>query len=716
MSILSFYKQYPISSVIMKLSTEVDDNKRKKYENILFAWLISSALLVASLVSWLVGSMWDEVFLYRIIRSLTMIGSAFGNLYFIQKNLSETTKRHIISFFLSITTIVVYITFFDHLKILIWFFIVVQLFASVVNSNILSIYYLVVLSVFFLLHGFIVNKGDVIYLDQAFYFSIAVMLIFNISISVVINRFYNYILKHLADQYQKAINDNEEISGLYEEITASEEELRERNEEISGLYQEILASEEELRERNEEISGLYEEILASEEELRDQNEQLNTANEELIRHQERLNFLAYKDTLTGLPNRKMILEQLDILANLQGEDKDHFALVFIDLDNFKNINDTMGHSVGDELLIRLANRLSHMINKIDLIGRLGGDEFALLVRRHISEESLMAYLQQLLETLTEPFKLNNYEVSTSASFGVALWPMDGRTSEELLKAADTAMYKAKATGKNDIQFFRESMKQEILERIEMEYQLLKALENSEFFIEYQPLIDVTTKKAIGFEALLRWQSPKYGRVAPLRFIPLAEDLGLIYEIGKRVFREVCRVIKDLEACCKYKKIITVNVSAIQLQHPNFLKDLRSILEEYQVEKGSIELEITESVFIDDIKKTTQILNEVKQMGMLIAVDDFGTGYSSLSYILSLPIDTLKIDKSFIDGIDSTSPNKNIVGSIINLAHGLDMNVVAEGVEDVRQVAYLEENKCDIIQGYYFSKPVSEAEIRRFIVD
>ena len=716
MKLIGFFRDNRFGDVINGMSTEINIEKRKNYENKLMVIAIAPMIIMASLISLFLGYVW-QIETYKIIGLATTLFIA-GNalILIVQTSLSEKIKLHILSFIMTTAVLTTYAFYYREMKVLFWFIIIILLLTGILSHSTTIFFYLGAFTIFVLTYSASNSSGSnvVIRMDYVFYLTLAIMFICIMVMVFLINRFYVYIVETLSGQYSRAVEDNEVITGLYEEITASEEELREQNDKMSELNQQLLINEGELKKRNEEVTGLYDQLLASEEELREQNDKLTDVNTELLKHQKRLNFLAYKDTLTGLPNRKMILEQLDILANIQGDSNDKFSLVFIDLDNFKNINDTMGHTVGDELLIQMANRMTNHINKIDLLGRLGGDEFALLVRRHISEESLMAYVQQVQDCLTPPFKLANYEINSSASFGVALWPDDGRTAEELLTAADTAMYKAKEGGKNDVQFFRESMKQEIMDRIDMEYHLLKALENKEFFLEYQPLIDVVTKEPIGFEALLRWQSSKYGRVAPLKFIPLAEDLGLIYEIGKRVFTEVCNMVNKMKECCDSDKIFTVNVSPLQFKNPLFLEDLKKIVEETGVDTHCLELEITETVFIDDVKKTCTILEAIKEMGIMIAVDDFGTGYSSLSYILGLPIDTLKIDKSFIDKIDSANPKRNIVGSIISLAHSLEMKVVAEGVENALQVSYLEKNACDIIQGYYFSKPVSEADARAFV--
>ncbi len=687
------YRNYPVKSILQGISSSTSDAERFMFENILLAQTLGLMIFLASLLSVPLGIMWN-ITTSNIITELIVMIISSGSLYFTaQTKLGERLKRHIMSAFIFLAILTTYITFHEQLQILIWMILIILLLNTALSHSLITIYYLGAVAIIVITTTVVYNPTTNVTLDETFYIAFVAIFLFIIAIIIVINLTYRYIISQMTERFIDISLQKDEITALYEEVTATEEELREQN---------------------ETITDLYDQLQANEEELRDQYEQLEISNESLILHQERLNFLAYKDTLTGLPNRKMILEQLDILANIQGDDHDQFALVFIDLDNFKNVNDTMGHSVGDELLVQISERMTKMIHKIDLLGRLGGDEFALLIRRNISEESLMAYLQRIHDSLQEPFKLANYQVNSGASFGVAIWPLDGKSSEDLLTAADTAMYKAKESGKNEIQFFRESMKQAILERIEMEYALIKAMENKEFYLEYQPLIDTATKKTAGFEALLRWQSPAYGRVPPLKFIPLAEDLGLIYDLGLRVIREVCKKIIELADCCESEKFIAINVSPLQFKNPDFLKDVQKILQETGVNPSYIEFEITESVFIDNIKETVYLLESIKHLGIHIAIDDFGTGYSSLNYILDLPIDTLKIDKSFSDKITSTNPKINVISGIISLAHSLGMKVVSEGIENEYQVNYLENNNCDIIQGYYFSKPLSEADMKKFL--
>lgn len=466
--------------------------------------------------------------------------------------------------------------------------------------------------------------------------------------------------------------------------------------------------------QKKEIGDLYEEILVSKEELDEQHKQLKLFNEEIRLSEEKLHFLAHYDHLTELPNRKMMLERLHLLVKLCGNEKSSFYIVFIDLDNFKKINDTLGHTYGDHYLKSTANRLQTLIHAEDLLGRIGGDEFALIIQRNIKKGTAYGYIENLRNNLCEKIIANTSEFNISASFGISVFPQDGVDPIELLKNADTSMYKAKELGKNNIQFFRKDMKDEILEKIEMESLLLKAYENKEFFIEYQPQFTTHDHTIRGFEALIRWNSPRYGRVPPLNFIPLAEEMGLIIGIGEWVLFTACHAFKELEDRFNQDLCLSVNISSMQMKDNTFVNSVKQVLLETQINPEHLELEITESLFIDNIEATIEILNELKALNIRIALDDFGTGFSSLSYLRRLPIDTLKIDKSFIDDLSTEGSSSRIVGDIISLGHNLDAAIVAEGIENSVQFEYLKDHKCDCIQGFMFGKPMSVMAVEELL--
>jgi len=466
--------------------------------------------------------------------------------------------------------------------------------------------------------------------------------------------------------------------------------------------------------QKEKIAGLYKKLNLTKQTLANQNRELQSSNEEIRKNEERLHFLAYYDGLTELPNRKMILERLQLLVNLSENDTSAFYIVFIDLDNFKKINDTMGHLYGDDYLNYTAKRLQELVHEDDLLGRLGGDEFALIIQRNIKEDAAYNYVESLRNKLCDKIKTSCSEFKVSASFGISVFPQDGKDPIELLKSADTSMYKAKELGRNNIQFFRPDMKAEILNKIQMESLLLKAYENKEFFIEYQPQFNAEDHRIRGFEALIRWDSPHYGRVAPMSFIPLAEEMGLIIGIGQWVLLTACHKFKELDNRFDQNLCISVNVSAVQMRDKNFVDIVKKVLDETNMDPKQLELEITESLFIDHIEETIAMLNEIKSLNVRISLDDFGTGFSSLSYLRRLPIDTLKIDKSFIDDLTDKDSSIRIVGDIISLGHNLDAHIVAEGIENSTQLDYLKNHNCDCIQGFMFGKPMCFKDVEALL--
>jgi|GEM_PF-732344 len=466
--------------------------------------------------------------------------------------------------------------------------------------------------------------------------------------------------------------------------------------------------------QKEKIAGLYRKLNLTKQTLANQNRELQTSNEEIRKNEERLHFLAYYDGLTELPNRKMILERLQLLVNLSENEKSAFFIVFIDLDNFKKINDTMGHLYGDDYLKYTATRLKELVHEDDLLGRMGGDEFALIIQRNIKEDAAYNYVESLRNELCDKIKTSCSEFKVSASFGISVFPQDGKDPIELLKSADTSMYKAKELGRNNIQFFRPDMKEEILNKIQMESLLLKAYENKEFFIEYQPQFNAEDHRIRGFEALIRWDSPHYGRVAPMSFIPLAEEMGLIIGIGQWVLLTACHKFKELDNRFDQNLCISVNVSAVQMRDKNFVDIVKKVLDETNMDPKQLELEITESLFIDHIEETIAMLNEIKSLNVRISLDDFGTGFSSLSYLRRLPIDTLKIDKSFIDDLTDKDSSIRIVGDIISLGHNLDAHIVAEGIENSTQLEYLKNHNCDCIQGFMFGKPMCFKDVEALL--
>jgi diguanylate cyclase (GGDEF)-like protein len=462
-------------------------------------------------------------------------------------------------------------------------------------------------------------------------------------------------------------------------------------------------------EQKEELTGLYEELIATEEEIEEKNHQLVKYNDMMKDKEAKLNSLAYIDVLTEIPNRKMIVNRLELLSIVYSNKKEIFSLVLIDMDNFKRINDTKGHQVGDRVLQTIVSKIKVIVNEDDFLGRLGGDEFALIIQQELREEEIFAYVEAIRKILTKTMQLGEDTFNMSASFGVAMYPKDGSDAIELLKSAETAMYKAKERGKNEVQFFNHEMHQEILEKIEFENRLMMSLRSKELKLAFQPQYTLD-KKLKGFEALCRWNSPELGNVSPLKFIPVAEETGFIVKMGEWVLQSACNMIKHIQETYGMELVISVNVSSVQIMDPLFVPMVKKILSTTGVMGHNIELEITESVFISSMNYVVEVIDELRASGVRIALDDFGTGYTSLSYLQRLPIDLLKIDKSFIDSINTIEEKKQIIGSIIALVHNMEIQVVAEGVETEKQLDYLVSQSCDFIQGFIWGKPLFEKEL------
>ncbi len=451
------------------------------------------------------------------------------------------------------------------------------------------------------------------------------------------------------------------------------------------------------------------EIQAREEETERQNSLLTEYNRAMKENEERLYQMNHFDALTGLPNRVKISARMDLLISLLANKNMSFALVYIDLDNFKKINDTIGHRVGDLMLQAVSTRLTTIISEEDMLGRWGGDEFAILIQRPLDEGDILSYVESVRDSFNQMFTLEDSDYKMSASFGIALFPQDGETSAELIKCAETAMYKAKEYGKNMVQFYKREMKDEIVRRIKYEGQLLSAINNNELYLCYQPQFDTKTKKLRGFEALCRWKNTKLGEVSPMEFIPVAETIGFIVPLGEWVLETACRTLKEYSEKYHWDGTMSVNISAVQLMSPQFLQSVKSILSKTQVDPKKLESEITESVLVSNLDHAISILKDVSSLGISIALDDFGTGYSSMNYLRLLPISVLKIDKSFIDELPAKDTQRLMVGSIISLVHQMKMVTVAEGVDEERKLALLAKYDCDYIQGYIWGRPVPETD-------
>ncbi|AAZ27022.1 sensor domain-containing protein [Colwellia psychrerythraea] len=441
--------------------------------------------------------------------------------------------------------------------------------------------------------------------------------------------------------------------------------------------------------------------------IRDISEQYKSA--EIIRHQ------AYFDTLTSLPNRFLALDRLSQMLTEAERNNEKIAVLFLDLDDFKKINDSLGHEIGDKVLIQSAHRLKQVLREGDTVGRLGGDEFIVLLRGVTENHDALVITENLLKSFREPFVIDGRELMLTLSIGVAISPENGRCASDLLRNADTAMYKAKDLGRNTYSFFSKKMNTMMLRRFEVEEQMHGALERNEFELYYQPQFDVKKQKITGVEALLRWHNSVLGNVTPDEFIPIAEHTGLIIPIGRFVIKQALGFLNKWQNIHQQKFTMAVNLSPCQFRDSTLLGFIKDSLSETNVIAEHLELEITEGVLMSGQSHIHDALVEISELGIKLSMDDFGTGYSSLSYLRQYAFDVLKIDQSFIRGIPLNKADCELVNTIIAMAHSLGLTVVAEGVETKEQLTLLEELGCDLVQGYYFSKPIPAKQLLDFSV-
>jgi diguanylate cyclase (GGDEF)-like protein len=428
------------------------------------------------------------------------------------------------------------------------------------------------------------------------------------------------------------------------------------------------------------------------------------------RAQDWVHRIAFHDDLTSLPNRRMLDQCLDQALSRHRRAGSQLAILFMNLNRFKVINDSLGRKVGDFLLRQVADRLRTQSREGDTVARVGGDKFALLTENHDNLMDITTCAQRIIEKLNAPYVLGKKDCHVTLSIGISVFPSDGSDSQALLKAADVAMYGAKAAGQNNFLYYSPSMNVHTVERLELESDLSHALERGELLLHYQPKVEIMTGRITGTEALLRWKHPLRGLVPPSAFIPLAEETGLIVPIGEWVLATACARTKAWQDQCRTKLTVAVNLSARQFADPLLLPKLTRVIHASGLEPSSLELEITESMVMSYGDCAVFVLEKLKSIGVQIAIDDFGTGYSSLAYLKRFPIDTLKVDRSFIRDIPADSGNKNITRAIIALAHSLKLKVVAEGVETADQLKFLRAQRCDTVQGYLLYRPLPEAEV------
>ena len=426
------------------------------------------------------------------------------------------------------------------------------------------------------------------------------------------------------------------------------------------------------------------------------------------KYEKQLEFQATHDLLTGLTNRVLLKDRLDQAISYAQRSGRHVALVLLDLDRFKIINDTLGHALGDELLCHVAKRLKEAVRDTDTVARFGGDEFVVMLTQVSEQNNVMAVIDNISAALTAPYELGDRRFNLSASVGVSLYPLHSDDSDTLIRYADIAMYQAKKSG-NSCTIYTSEMGQEDVDTLELENDLHQALDHRQLSLHYQPKVNLRTGQIAGCEALLRWQHPHRGMISPAKFIPIAEQTGLIVPIGRWVIEEACRQSLSWQAAGLPPIRIAVNLSARQFRLGDLAETVKDILDSFGVSSDLLELELTESMIMDNPERASKTLHELKHLGLHLSLDDFGTGYSSLNYLRRFPVDSLKIDQSFIHDVTTDPSGSSVVASIVDIAHNLNLAAIAEGVETREQLEFLVANECDAVQGYLFSKPLPAPE-------
>ncbi len=471
---------------------------------------------------------------------------------------------------------------------------------------------------------------------------------------------------------------------------------------INDLNREIDAREKVQHELEKNKRQLERKVQERTRDLVDINDSLERVIDKKEKAEQTLQYLAYNDELTGLPNRNTLVDRIGQSIKKSSRDNHQMAILFLDLDRFKNVNDSLGHAVGDELLQEVATRLFSTLRNNDTISRNGGDEFVVVLEELKDTDEVIHVAKKIISCLTETFIIQSHKIHLGVSVGISIYPNDGEIPLELLRNSDTAMYRAKKAGGNQLQFYDESMSRQLRHRLELEHELHDALADNEFCLQYQPQMSCLTGVTTGFEALMRWNNKKYGEIFPERFVPLLEETGLIYSVGEWV---VSRVV-DFISTNKIKDIsISINLSALQCNDHTFVEYVRTKIENSGIDPSQIEFEITESLLIKDFDKTKLLLDEMHSIGCTIALDDFGTGYTSMNYLARLPIDIIKIDKALVHNIDINNNLRSIVKAIVTMSQGLGIRNIFEGVETMAELATIKKMGGEIIQGYLFSRPL-----------
>ena len=424
-----------------------------------------------------------------------------------------------------------------------------------------------------------------------------------------------------------------------------------------------------------------------------------------------LQHLAYHDELTGLPNKNLLVDRINQSIKISSRDNQPMAILFLDLDRFKTINDSLGHIIGDKLLQEVASRLHTTLRRHDTVSRNGGDEFVVVLEKLKSYNEAVYVAKKIIHSLTDTFDIHSHKIHIGASIGISVYPTDGDTPLRLLRNADTAMYRAKQAGGNQLQFYDPSMSNQLRDRLELENELHSALDNHEFYMVYQPQVSAESGITIGVESLIRWNNAKHGEVSPDRFVPLLEETGLIYAVGKWIVKQVIKFIRTQP---KSNVTFSINLSVLQCSNNEFVDFFQTEIHRAGIDFTSIEFEITESLLIKDFEKTKSFLNKIHDLGCTIALDDFGTGYTSMTYLAHLPIDIIKIDKTLVRNIGENNNLKSIVNAIVTMSTSLGMKNIFEGVETISELEEIKKMNGDIIQGYLYSKPLNNYDIIKWL--
>jgi len=489
-------------------------------------------------------------------------------------------------------------------------------------------------------------------------------------------------------------------------------ELRFRNKNlINDLNQEIVHRESVQKELENSKDELEHKVKERTQELININKNLQKVISKKEKAEQSLQYLAYHDELTGLPNKNLLVDRIKQSIKTSSRDNQQMAILFLDLDRFKNINDSLGHIIGDKLLQEVSSRLFNTLRSQDTISRNGGDEFVVVLERLKNSNEAINVAKKIIDCLTDTFDIHSHKIHIGASIGISIYPSDGTTPLILLRNADTAMYRAKQAGGNQLQFYDKSMSNQLRDRLDLENELHTALQNNELYMVYQPQINCTTGVTTGFESLIRWNNKKYGEIGPERFVPLLEETGLIYLVGEWIISQVIEFIRKHQS---NGASFSINLSSLQCNSHEFINFVKREISKSGIDPSRVEFEITESLLIKDFEKTRSFLNELHSIGCAIALDDFGTGYTSMNYLARLPIDVIKIDKSLVRNIDINNNLRSIVKAIVTMSKSLGVKNVFEGIETNEELNEIKKMSGDIIQGFLFSKPLNAVDVDKWL--